>query len=76
MIDSLCDQAKGQNVAIACLYLDFAAQQEQSATSMLGAVLKQLVVGLGEVPDEMVQAYEEQKNFIGGRRPQIGRAHV
>ena len=37
---------------------------------MLGALLKQLVVGLGEVPDEMVQAYEEQKNFIGGRRPQ------
>ena len=70
MIDSLCDQARGQNVAIACLYLDFAAQQEQSATSMLGAVLKQLVIGLGEVPDEMVQAYEEQKNFIGGRRPQ------
>jgi len=37
---------------------------------MLGALLKQLVIGLGEVPGEMVQAYEEQKNFIGGRRPQ------
>ena len=70
MIDSLCNQARGENVAIACLYLDFASQQEQSSTSMLGALLKQLVVGLGEVPDEMVQAYEEQKNFIGGRRPQ------
>ena len=70
MVDSLCDQARGQNVTIACLYLDFAAQQEQSSTSLLGALLKQLVVGLGEVPEEMVQAYEEQKNFIGGRRPQ------
>ena len=70
MIDSLCDRARGQNVAIACLYLDFAARQEQSSTSMLGALLKQLVTGLGEVPGEMVQAYEEQKNFIGGRRPQ------
>ena len=70
MIDSLCDRARGQNVAIACLYLDFAARQEQSSTSMLGALLKQLVIGLGEVPGEMVQAYEEQKNFIGGRRPQ------
>ena len=70
VIDSLCDQARGQNVAIACLYLDFAAQQEQSSTSMLGALLKQLVAGLGEVPEEMVKAYEEQKNFIGGRRPQ------
>ena len=70
MIDSLCDWARGQNVAIACLYLDFAARQEQSSTSMLGALLKQLVTGLGEVPGEIVQAYEEQKNFIGGRRPQ------
>jgi len=37
---------------------------------MLGALLKQLVTGLGEVPEEIVQAYEEQKNFLGGRRPQ------
>ena len=37
---------------------------------MLAALLKQLVAGLGEVPEEMVEAYEEQKSFIGGRRPQ------
>jgi len=36
---------------------------------MLGALLKQLVVGLREVPGEMMQAYENQKNSIGGRRP-------
>ena len=70
VIDSLCDQARGQNVAIACLYLDFAAQQEQSSTSMLGALLKQLVAGLGEAPGEIKRAYEEEKNFMGGRRPQ------
>jgi len=69
VIDSLCDQARGQNVAIACLYLDFAAQQE-SSTSMLGALLKQLVAGLGEAPEEIKRAYEEEKNFMGGRRPQ------
>ena len=69
MIDSLCDQARGQNVAVTCFYFDFAAQQEQSSTSMLGALLKQLVMGLKEVPEEMVQAYENQKNSIGGRRP-------
>jgi len=69
VIDSLCDQAGGQNVAVACFYFDFAAQQEQSSTSILGALLKQLVVGLGEVPEEMTRAYEEQKKFIGGRRP-------
>jgi len=36
---------------------------------MLGALLKQLVVGLVDVPREMAQAYEEEKHFIGGRRP-------
>ena len=67
MIDSLCDQA-GQNVAIACFYLDFAAQQAQSSTSMLCSLLKQLVARPGDVPREIVQAYEGQKDFIGGRR--------
>jgi len=33
-------------------------------------MLKQLVAGLKEVPGEIVEAYEEQKNFIGGRRLQ------
>ena len=70
VIDCLCGRARGQNVTVACLYLDFTAQRDQSSTSMLGALLKQLVVGLGEVPEEMVEAYEEQKNFIGGRKPQ------
>ena len=70
VIDTLCQRAGGQNVAIACFYFDFAIQQEQSSTSVLGALLKQLTAGLGEIPEEMMQAYEEQMNFIGGRRPQ------
>ena len=71
VIDTLCDQARGQNVAVACFYFDFAAQKEQSSTSMLGALLKQAVGGLGEVPGEIAQAYEEQKAVIGGRGPQL-----
>ena len=70
VIDSLCDQAGGQNISVACFYFDFAAQKDQSSTNMLGALLRQLVAGLGEVPEEIVQAYEEQKNFIDGRRLQ------
>ena len=54
---------------MACLYFDFAARQEQSLTSMLRTLLKQLVAGLEEIPGEIVQAYEDQKNSIGGRRP-------
>jgi len=63
MIDSLCERSRGQNLAVACLYFGFATQQEQSSTTMLGALLKQLVVALRELPEEVVQAYEEQKTF-------------
>ena len=71
VIDSLCDQARGQDVAIACFYFDFAAQKEQSSTSVLGTLLKQVVGGLDEVPAEVVRAYEDQKKVIGGRRPRL-----
>ena len=71
VIDSLCDQARGQNATIACFYFDFAAQKEQSPTSMLGALLKQLVCGLEETPEEISRAYRDQKNAIGGRAPQL-----
>jgi len=71
VIDRLCDRAQGQNVGVACFYFDFAAQKEQSSTSMLGALLKQVVSGLGEVPGEIMKAYEDQKKVIGGRRPEL-----
>ena len=69
--DMLCDQAGGQNVAVACFYFDFAAQRDQSSTSMLGALLKQVVNGMEEVPGEIAKAYEDQKKVIGGRRPEL-----
>ena len=50
VIDSLCDQAGGQDVAVACFYFDFATPKEQSSASMLSALLKQVVIGLEEVP--------------------------
>ena len=71
VIDSLCDQAEGQNVAVACFYFDFAAQKEQSSTSVLGALLKQVVGGLDEIPGEIARAYENQKKVIGGRGPRL-----
>ena len=38
---------------------------------MLGALLKQVVGGLEEIPGEVSQAYEDQKKVIGGRGPQL-----
>ena len=71
VIDSLCDQAGGRNATIACFYFDFAAQKEQSPTSTLGALVKQLVWGLEEIPEEISRVYRDQKNAIGGRGPRL-----
>jgi len=70
VIDRLCDQARGRNVAVACVYFDFAARREQSSIRILGALLKQVVGGLGEIPEE-ISEYEDQKQVIGGRGPQL-----
>ena len=71
VIDSLCDRARQQNAAVACFYFDFAAQIEQSSESVLGALLKQVVRGLEEVPGEIARAYEDQEKVIGGRGLQL-----
>ena len=69
MIDSLCDRAKEQNATVACFYFDFAAQKDQTTTNMLGALLKQLVCGLEETPEEISRAYRDEKSAVGGRGP-------
>ena len=67
MVDGLCDEATGQNTAVTCFYFDFAARKEQSVTSMLGSLLKQIVGGLERIPEEIWQAFREQKKVVGGR---------
>ena len=71
VIDRLGDRTRGQGVTVAGFYFDYAVKKEQSPTNMLGAVLKQVVSGLGDVPEEIVRAYEDQKRVIGGRGPQL-----
>ena len=71
VIDSLCDRVEEQDVAVACFYFDFAAKTEQLPTSMLGALLKQMVGGLRELPGEISKAYENQKRVLGGRAPRL-----
>jgi len=73
VIDYLCDRVRGQNATVACFYFDFAAPNEQSPASMLGSLLKQLVFGLEEIPEEISEAYKDRKNAIGGQGPQISK---
>ena len=71
VVDRLCDQTKGQNITVACFYLDFAARKEQSATKTLGSLLKQIVSGMEKIPEDISRAFQEQKQAIGGRAPQL-----
>ena len=71
VVDRLCDKARGQNTTVTCFYFDFAARKEQSATAMLGSLLKQIVSGMEAIPEDISRAFQEQKKAIGGRGPQL-----
>ena len=71
VVDKLCDQVRGQDIAITCFYFDFAARKEQSVTSMLGSLVKQVVGGMEKVPEEISRAFQEQRLAIGGREPRL-----
>ena len=66
VIDSLCNQAKKEYIAVAVFYCDFISQQEQSITNIVGAILRQLVAK-GGIPDYLRQAFQEARKEIGGR---------
>ena len=70
MIDSLCDQAEEKDLAVAWLYCDFLAHQEQSATAMLGAILRQLA-SVGEMPENIRQIFRKRFSDRGLRLPDM-----
>jgi len=70
VIDWLCDQAKDEDIVVACLYYDFLAQREQTATNVMGAILKQLV-SKGGISKDIREAFQEGKGEVGGRGPQL-----
>ena len=73
VIDTICDEpgVAGEDNAVACFYFDFTAQKEQSAMSVLGALLKQVVSSLGKIPEEITDTFRRHKKFIGGRDLQL-----
>jgi len=71
VVDRLCDQARERGATVTCFYFDFAARKDQSATAMLGSLLKQIVSGMETIPKEVSRAFEEGKKAIGGRGPQL-----
>ena len=52
VVDTLSDRSKGQNAAVSCFYFDFAARKEQTAVSMLGSLLKQMLSRMGRIAED------------------------
>ena len=70
MIDSLCDQAEKENIAVAGLYCDLLSQQEQTITNIMGTILKELA-GRGSIPNYLREAFQKGKAEFGGRGPRL-----
>ena len=70
VIDSLGGQARENGLPVAWLYCDFRAPEEQSATAMLGAILKQLV-SVGEMPENIRQSFRKRFSNRGPRLPDV-----
>jgi len=70
VIDSLCDRAKREDIAVAAMYCDFLSQQDQTITNIMGAILKQLA-GRASIPNYLHQAFQEGKAELGGRGPRL-----
>ena len=70
MIDSLCDQAGEENIAVAAFYCDFLSQQEQTINNIMGAILKQLV-GREVIAKDIREAFQKAKKEVCGRGPRL-----
>ena len=68
VIDRLCDQENVDKVVVVCVYCDFNVQDGQTATGVLGALLKQVVSALEPIPNQVQKAFEDSKRGAGGRR--------
>ena len=73
VIDTLCGEAggAGEDIAVACFYFDSAAREEQSATRVLGTLLKQVASSFEQIPEEITDEFRRHKKLIGGRELQL-----
>lgn len=72
VMDKLCDQTRGQYKTVGCFYFDSAARKEQTATSRLGSILKQVISGTEKAPENIWRGLQEQKKAVSGRKLQPG----
>ena len=72
VIETLCHQSDGREAVVACLYCELHARKEQSTAHILGAILKQVIGGLENIPKEIEDAFKKSKKQIDGRELECG----
>ena len=66
VIDTLCEQTYGQNIAVLFLYCDYQAQNDQSAVNMIGSLLRQIALGAAEgILGEIQNAFDKSRQGGG-----------
>jgi len=60
VIDRICDE---EGLAVSWLYIDYLAQEEQTVTNIVGAILKRLVGGR-EIPKEIEKAFHQGRRLL------------
>jgi len=65
VIDTLCKQACGQNIAVLSLYCDYQAQKDQSAVNMIGGLLRQVGLGVAGIVGEIKNAPDRSRQGGG-----------
>jgi len=65
VIDTLREQASGQNIAVLYLYCDYQARKDQSAVNMIGGLLRQVTLGANTIPGEIKNSFEEARKRGG-----------
>ena len=72
VVDRLCDRTTPQNTTVKCFYFDFAAQKEQTATSMLGSLLKQIFGGTRRIQEDICGHCERNEmRFVDANRRSV-----
>ena len=67
VIDTLCDSINQDSLAVTCVYCDFHAHKDQSATGVLAVLLKQLLAAVEPIPEDISEAFKRAKRGVGGR---------
>jgi len=65
VIDTLGEQARGQNIAVLSLYCDYKERENQSAVNMIGCLLEQVTWSAARIPSEIQSAFEDSKKGGG-----------